>query len=221
MAGNARYGIFKVIATCTNCGNPVVVNGPLARLACPTCTKDVEILDQAWAAIIERYLETYSNLKPGSGSSGTLMIGRISMSFEYRRLPPPMPACGKCQTDWELDSVKNGDDGTLTCNGCGIKAQVFPPPAWLKGIVPSAAQVFFGEREMDEAAGGAPVEADQAAEKPIALFCPQCNGGLVVTGKTERTFPCKYCGVDVYLPDGIWLKLHPAKVAKFWMIRFE
>ena len=33
--------------------------------------------------------------------------------------------------------------------------------------------------------------------------------------QTERTLRCKYCNVDVFLPDAVWLKLHPAKVAKF------
>jgi uncharacterized protein YbaR (Trm112 family)/predicted RNA-binding Zn-ribbon protein involved in translation (DUF1610 family) len=221
MAGKTCYGIFKVIATCTNCGNPVVVNGPLTGLACPSCTKEVEIPRETWRTIIGGYLQDYAGTEPGSGSAGTLMSGSLTLKYNFVRLPPPDPACPGCQTAWELDSVRNGTDGTLTCKKCGRTTPVFPPPAWLKGIVPSAAQIFFGEREMDEAAGAAPVKPDEEAEKPIALFCPQCNGGLVVTGKSERTFPCKYCGVDVYLPDGVWLKLHPAKVAKFWMIRFE
>lgn len=103
----------------------------------------------------------------------------------------------------------------LVCLKCGRKTPTFPAPSWLQELVPTARQVFFAERDSE------PSRNDSEKDKPVALSCPKCGGGLVVTADCERTTPCRYCGVDVYLPDGVWQKLHPAKVAKYWMVRFQ
>jgi ribosomal protein S27E len=220
-AGEIRYGMFKVIATCTQCGNPVVVNGPLAHPACPSCALELEIPPDSWTSIVGDLLEDYDELEGGEGHECTLMSGALTIKYSYARLPPPDPACPTCQENWPLETVKTGDDGQIKCTKCGRAGEVFPAPAWLRMAVPEARQIFFGEREERSGAGGTPVEADQAAIKPIALNCPQCAGGLVITKEMERTVPCKYCGIDVYLPDGVWQKLHPARKAKYWMVRFE
>jgi uncharacterized protein (DUF983 family) len=221
MAKKTRLGIFKVIATCTHCGNPVIVNGPLTNPVCSSCLKEIEIPPETWVDIIGCYLEDFNELSPGDGSNSTLMAGNLTLKYSYIKLPPPAPACLKCETNWELESIQNGTDGNMVCRNCGYPTPVFPAPAWLKAVLPSASQVFFAERETGSTEGGTPVDSDLSATRPIALSCPQCGGGLLITALSERTLPCKYCNVDVYLPDGVWLKLHPAKVAKYWMIRFE
>jgi ribosomal protein S27E len=217
MAKSTRYGIFKVIATCTHCGNPVVVNGPMTAPKCPSCRKELELSPDIWSEIIGDYVEEYEDNEPGSGNEGTMMSGGLTLKYSYIKLPPPDPACPKCEENWDLDTVENGASRMLACSKCGHTTPVFPAPSWLREVVPSAKQIFFAEKESDQ-----PEEGRDAGEaRPIALACPQCGGGLVITADCERTVPCKYCNVDVYLPDGVWLKLHPAKVAKYWMVRFE
>jgi len=219
MAGKPRFGMFKVIVTCPHCGNPLPVNGPQARPNCPSCQQQVAIAAETWSEILNEYLEGYKDLEPGSGNNATVM-GELTLQYTSARLPPPDPVCPACQTDWVIDAVPDGQDGVITCQKCGRTSPTFPVPAWLKAGVPRAQQVFFAEREADDSAASA---ADPNAEetRPIALACPQCNGGLLVTAQTERTLLCKYCNVDVFLPDAVWLKLHPAKVAKFWLVRFQ
>ncbi|MDM7992224.1 MAG: hypothetical protein QUS11_02815 [Candidatus Fermentibacter sp.] len=211
-----RYGIFKVIATCTSCGNPVVVNGPLTGPSCPSCRKELEIPPDTWESVIGDYIDDYYTTEPGSGSEGTLMSGGLTIKYSAIRLPPPDPACPACTENWDLGSVENGANRKMVCGKCGRETDTYPAPSWLRGVVPSAKQVFFAERESEQS--GSPVDAEV---KPVALSCPQCGGGLLITAESERTVPCRYCNVDVYLPDGVWLKLHPAKVAKFWMVRFD
>lgn len=221
MTSGTRYGIFKVIVTCPHCGNPVVVNGPLSRPVCSSCSKEVEIPPDVWQSIIGDYLNDYDETEPGSGNEGTLMSGGLTLKYTCIRLPPPAPACPKCETAWDLESVENGANRDMVCGRCGHASPVYPAPSWLREAVPPCMEVFFAERESDSDAAGTRIEPGEGAAKPIALSCPQCGGGLLVTGDCERTMPCRFCGVDVYLPDGVWLRLHPAKVAKFWMIRFE
>lgn len=215
MSSKTRYGIFKVMADCSHCGNPVVMNGPLSRITCPSCRQTLTLSPDVWSEIIGDYLADYDKLEPGSGTDGTLMTGDLTIKCSYIRLPPPDPACPTCEQNWDLRSVENGADRVLVCAKCGRTTPVYPAPDWLKKIVPPAKQVFFADRETEN------TEPVDKRAKPVALTCPQCGGGIVVNAESDRTTPCKYCGVDVYLPDGVWQKLHPAKVAKFWMVRFE
>jgi hypothetical protein len=147
-------------------------------------------------------------------------MGETTLKCNSVKLPPPDPACPKCQENWDLAAVQNGTDDTIVCKKCGYKSPTFPPPDWLKAAVPSARQIFFGERDKGGEPDGA-TDPNAGDAKPIALACPQCGGGLLITAQTERTLPCKYCQVDVFLPDAVWLKLHPAKEAKFWLVRFQ
>ena len=64
MARSTRYGIFKVIATCTHCGNPVVVNGPMTAPKCPSCRKELELSPDIWSDIIGDYVEEYRTTSP-------------------------------------------------------------------------------------------------------------------------------------------------------------
>ena len=219
MGKKPRYGIFKVIATCPHCGNPVPVNGPQCKPVCPSCQKELLIAAQTWQGILEEYLNDYGNLEPGDGNNSTIM-GELTLKCQSIKLPPPDPACPKCETNWELAEIPDGTDGVVVCKNCGRKSPTFPPPDWLQKSVPAVRQIFFGDRDTGNAPGNA-VDPTAESAKPIALACPQCNGGLLITAQTERTLRCKYCSVDVFLPDALWLKLHPVKEAKFWLVRFQ
>lgn len=218
MSRGTRYGIFKVMLDCPHCGNPVVVNGPLLHPACTSCQKRVEMPADVWKDILLDFEREYESLKPGSGSNATVMTGSLTIKYSSVKLPPPDPACPTCQENWDIASLSTGTDGEMRCRKCGRTTPVFPAPGWLSDRIPTARQVFFADREhagADE--GGEPSESF----RPIALSCPLCGGGLLITPEMERTVPCRYCNADVYLPDGVWLKLHPAKTAKYWMVRFE
>jgi predicted RNA-binding Zn-ribbon protein involved in translation (DUF1610 family)/uncharacterized protein YbaR (Trm112 family) len=101
------------------------------------------------------------------------------------------------------------------CQACGASISLVSPPAWLKAMAPSLVQLYAAEREVEAAAG--PLEG----AAPIVFPCPQCGGALKVTGETSRVMRCVYCGVDAFLPDPLWLRLHPRKQIKPWFLRFE
>jgi len=60
----------------------------------------------------------------------------------------------------------------------------------------------------------------QPVSEPVAYSCPQCAGSLMIDG-TDRLVKCSYCETRVYLPDDLWLRLHPAKKKSRWFIGFE
>lgn len=215
-----RYGIFKVIVTCPHCGQPIPVNGPVTEIVCGSCRQKVPIPAESWREIVGEFDQDYAGLEPGSGNNSTV-LGDLTLKYTSIRLPPPDPACPKCQTNWVVAEIQNGTDGVITCKQCGRTSPVFPPPDWLAAAVPAARQIFFAEQRDAAGAPDAGAAPDAEAARPIALTCPQCGGGLLVTAESERTVRCKHCSVDVFLPDPVWLKLHPAKTAKFWMVRFQ
>ncbi|MBY9000668.1 MAG: hypothetical protein KGD64_07125 [Candidatus Heimdallarchaeota archaeon] len=82
-----------------------------------------------------------------------------------------------------------------------------------KGV--PAADFFVNEQIHDKLKGSEP-----AISGGIALTCPKCAGALIIDGK-DRLVPCKYCGVNVYLPDDLWLRLHPVEVKSRWYLVYD
>jgi len=41
--------------------------------------------------------------------------------------------------------------------------------------------------------------------------CLNCGAPAQVDGRTERIIHCEYCRESSYMPDALWLRLHPAK----------
>lgn len=218
MTDSARYMLFKVQTACSHCGNPLVINGPARSPVCSACQNTVRVGPGLWQSIMEDIEKNPSSLKKGEGYSSTLMSGGFTFKIDYSR---STPICADCKTEWDLDSVADGTDGFFTCTKCGHKSVTYPAPDWLKSVIPTAMQVFFGEREESGTKGDTPLKPDQEAVRPVVLTCPQCGGSLKITAQNERTTPCSYCGVDVYLPDALWLKLHPIRTAKSWIVRFS
>jgi len=51
----------------------------------------------------------------------------------------------------------------------------------------------------------------------IVFTCPQCGGALKIDG-SERMPVCQFCNTNVYLPDDLWLRMHPAKMKVRWYV---
>ncbi len=57
--------------------------------------------------------------------------------------------------------------------------------------------------------------------KPIAIKCISCGAVLHIDSETPRNTTCVHCDTMQYLPDGLWLSLHPVKKAKAWYMHYE
>jgi len=87
-------------------------------------------------------------------------------------------------------------------------------------VLPGALQIFGGEPAIAEREGGLVLEVDQSAVKAIAMACPQCSGGLLVRHTDDRVITCRYCNTDLFLPDELWRRLHPAKTLCAWTLTY-
>ena len=62
-------------------------------------------------------------------------------------------------------------------------------------------------------------EKNADKEQMLVFSCMTCGAGLDLNKDTERNIKCTYCDNDNYLPDSIWIKLHPdADVQPFFLI---
>ncbi|MBW2263599.1 MAG: hypothetical protein JRG91_16680 [Deltaproteobacteria bacterium] len=125
----------------------------------------------------------------------------------------------KCEKELSVDDVPVGSLDDVICPACGHGNTTYPAPEWLGDALPSARQVYCGERPA--AAGDAAVLDVDDGAKPVILSCPQCKGSLKVSSRSDRLVPCEYCGSDVYLPDDLWKRLHPVKTSSTWYVRFD
>lgn len=213
-----RYLAYQVKTSCPDCGNPLLVNGPLRAPVCASCHSAAHLRPGLWSSIMGEAEKSISKLDVGEGYNSTLMTG--GFSFEIASVKANF-SCTDCEQEWDLDAVATGTDGTFNCTKCGHESVTYPAPPWLIDVIPTAAQIFFAERETSPSEGQVAATPDDASEKPIVFSCPQCAGVLKLTKESDRTVTCSYCEADVYLPDGLWLKLHPVKKAKYWCVRFE
>ncbi len=210
-----RTGCFEISTSCGKCEQPVPVNGPVRSLTCSHCFGAVTIPAERYGSLFEDFNEEYAELSERQGRGGTVMAGSGTYKYGYWRMTP---RCGSCEAS--LPEVADGFDGEVACTECGERHAAYPAPEWLKKVAPSATQCIGGEREA-AAGDAAAAQVDNAAVKPVVMQCPQCGGALSVGAASERILTCQYCQADVFVPDPIWLALHPVETKKEWFVRFQ
>lgn len=173
---NPRFGMFKIIATCPDCGSPISINRPQTPTHLRVVPADSNKYTRDMDRYPERVLKDYQGLEPGEGKNSSLM-DELTLQSPCVRLPPPDPVCPKCQTDWELAKVTDGEAGVITCQKCGRTSTTFPAPAWLKAGIPAARQIFFGERDADDMPSNV-VDPKADVARPIALRVPNATAAF-------------------------------------------
>lgn len=118
-----------------------------------------------------------------------------------------VPRCG-CGAS--LDPIALAS-GSAFCPACGKQVHVRPPPPFIARSFPGIACVV-GEVQIAEDDG------QVVAAKPIMFACMNCGAPLRVDG-TNRIVDCGSCDVPNFIPDALWLRLHPAKKREpFWLV---
>ena len=213
----ARFGRFELLSECDHCGKPLMLNGPMRKVHCRHCLKDNYLNPDFWKSVVHTLEEKYyEDLTWGLGFVGTLWSGTSVKFRSYREVP----ACSKCGSILESMDVESGNDGKITCSECGVAMDTYPAPDWLKEVHPAVDQVFGADREENGQKQGVSIEVDEFSSQPLVFACPQCSSALEITSNSDRIFPCDSCNTDVYLPEGLWRRMHPVETARAWYLRF-
>ncbi len=207
------------------------LNGPLLKVHCNSCQSDIDLSDELWGSIISSVLEDYHEFAEGEGRNSIIFTGGFQLELLYGRL---RLWCPKCKTNFPEPLVAP----EAKCPKCDYRASVADAPAWfLNETRKHLKEITESRSDDDEAGESAPItdveymtivdaelpgedaDADVVLSEPIVFSCPKCGGALEIDGK-ERVVPCKYCTSKVYLPDDLWLRIHPAKTVRRWFIVF-
>jgi hypothetical protein len=188
---------YRSSTQCPECAQQVPVNHARARFHCSHCHATVDRLqnERAWWLGFSGEFATRYVLKRPENDVG--QINTPKQHLEFFRGPA---ACPSCHQPMQHEALLAGAaSGTFRC-ACGFATpcrdaepslvQAFPYARWLLAEGPEA--------------GDAP-----NAAQPILMACMGCGAGLKVDG-SSRTVDCIYCKATNYLPDGLWLRLHPA-----------
>ena len=213
-----RYGSFTFRVTCRHCGQPGPVNLPTRTHACAYCQQLMELPPELFGDLLGLFDDEHRELARGGTEHYEDEAEGLVVHGSYQRVDKPL--CEKCKEPFRDESIVDGSARDIFCASCGDPASTAPVPPWLGALVPSARQIVSVQRG---AAGGVGQQPEVAAEtaEPIAMACPSCGAGLTITTEHARTTPCTFCKVSVYLPDPLWLKLHPVRTVQAWFVGFE
>lgn len=214
---NARYGAFTFRTQCRHCGHPVPVNLPAREAHCTSCQQTTPLPAAAFVDLLYAFDDDHAQLGGGASTPHNDDVEGLPITATYRRVDKPL--CEKCKQPYREERIADGESKDIFCSACGDPASTTPVPAWLSAAVPQARQIVSVDRGAGGGEGPAPeLETDA---RPVVMACPRCGGSLSITKDSSRMLPCQYCPAEVYLPDPVWLRLHPARVVREWYVRFD
>lgn len=209
--------MLRLGVICDHCNNAIPVNGFVELVKCYQCHETTQLSGKLrWHQLLNYHnpsidiFRATKKHKVGEGDYGAWQPVKLK---SWRR----WPECKSChnefgQTDFEMASKNNG---LLICNKCSTTAQLKPAPNYIKKVFP---EVIYSLDKLPENMdhGGVQIKGSN----PIVIACMSCGGSLAIDG-TARLVPCKFCNSSNYLPDDLWLALHPQPKMEDWFIVFE
>lgn len=189
------YYSIKAEFSCPYCSQPVFINTPDRKVSCRSCLRETAIPADFWKNLYE------------AGFGAGRFSGKINCAVEKDR---KQPVCSRCQEPLATDEVATGSTEPVKCASCGTAHPTFPVPKWLTWS--KYAEQVFASEDAGKSAG-------PDGEKPVAISCIKCGAPLEVTSATPRNATCRYCNTVQYLPDQLWLSLHPVTIKQDWYIR--
>lgn len=206
----------EIETNCKNCGNPLMLNALSDKILCQSCQKYADFPYESWKSmILESPLTDFSEINEGEGQAQTNMTGEYTFRMKYGR---QQPRCRKCKTNIDLAKIDEyANAGFAKCSNCPEEISVRKVPAEISALFDTVKYLIGEDRNL---IGAGKNEEIQNTSKPVLFTCPSCAGNLEIDGK-ERTVTCKYCGSEIYLPDDLWLKLHPVKTVTRWYLLLD
>lgn len=199
---------MRATVACPSCHKPVHLPGLVTSAQCHACAAAVDVPEDAWLGWFDA--ETVAEVRGmGEGEGRQFTVhGRFEAKAAMVHLPARCDAC-KVPRD-PVALAGDAEQGGYTCT-CGEGVAVRPAPPLARLLVRGASYVV-GEGALGEA-GTEP----EAAPEPILFSCLACSAALPVDG-TRRDVRCPSCGSTSYLPDGLWLRLHPTPTVRWFAV---
>ncbi len=194
---------------CPHCGRPVMVNALTDRIHCPSCLKERPYPFTEWADLLESAWNLGPDNNPGQG--GTTTVLGENWHLLYARFDP---YCYACKYDFDMDLVVAAP-APYACPKCGARWHHRPAPQGANAALPGVK--WLVAEDSNQLSGGGPETPAPQGSKPILFSCMGCGGSLEVDG-SERVVSCGFCDASNYLPDDLWLRMHPVETVRRWFL---
>jgi len=188
---------------CSECMGPVPMNGIAPAVLCHHCQSTVDTR-AALLYLNKLFVDFW-------GHPSTWTQDQEGTSIDGMRFDAALrsPECNDCRTPFEPADVSAAlAAGTgVTCRRCASVAAARHTDPFAQSFVPGSTVV------VSEAIG-----TDlTAAAQPILFACLECGGKLPVDG-TKRVVTCTYCKSSSFIPDALWLRMHPAAKRRWFYV---
>jgi hypothetical protein len=188
---------------------PLPLNALSRRIFCHHCQTSVEANDVlAWlpSNFGDLFWGNIRTWRPGERKKNHRIKSPMQAEAEIRE--PSCRGCNAVLPQADLGAALAAGN-PVHCRTCNATTPVRRADDLARSIVGSAVAVI------DEML----VDAAPAAQEPIYFSCLQCGAGLPVDG-TQRVVTCKHCSGSSFLPDPLWLRMHPAAKMRWFYIAF-
>ena len=207
----------EIKTVCKSCGNPLPVNALVEKVQCASCQSVASFPYSYWKkSLLESALTEYKELSEGEGQPQTLMTGEYTFNITYGN---QKPRCRKCKTTLDVNKYDEFvSAGKAVCEKCKnpVTARLLPEDA--KQFFPLVKYLFGEDSDMFSVVPEGKVSAEiEKSAKPILFTCPSCAGNLKIDG-SSRMITCNFCNSEIYLPDDLWMRLHPVKTVDRWYL---
>lgn len=214
----------RVTLDCPECASPIPVNGIVDEVLCGACQAVVDVerafgwdtilTYTAGEACMEHKVLMRSAPRPamiyflGFGARGGALYrkwrGRL---VEIDTGPVHCPSCNHA-LDMEAlgrEAVTEGAAVDAFCPGCGGRVPIRSPSPRERELVHPECVAVVGETaprgRLEEPGGG----------EKVLFSCLGCGAPSSVDATTPRIMKCAFCSATSYLPDALWLRLHPTQ----------
>jgi DNA-directed RNA polymerase subunit RPC12/RpoP len=190
-----------------------MLNAFTEDILCPSCHKTNTFSQETWQGILDDVVKDAPKFKADEGQTSTIFRGEYNYNLIYGKQEP---RCRKCKQDIDVSRIEEySAKGGVSCTKCSTMIFVRKPSKMVLKSFP-AVKYLAGEDDdmLSVNKTGAKFEA---SSKPVLFICPSCAGNLEIDG-TDRMITCKYCDSQIYLPDDLWFRLHPAKSVDRWYL---
>ena len=211
--------LLEAKTKCPSCSSLIPINALVSKIKCSACGKLCNFSLDDWETIIGNALEEVPYMEELEGSSSTIFSGNYNYEIVYGRQHPSFrDDKQKIDIDQAISQI---DQGWIANPRTGNKFSVRVVPPQYQKKFPGIKYLFC---EQFEQLPTSPQTEDQmeikSKTKLVYFNCPKCGGGLEIDG-SQRLVNCRFCQASAYIPDDLWLILHPVKTVSRWYIWFD
>ena len=119
---------------------------------------------------------------------------------------------------WSVGKRDQGANLLLKVRVEAEKVAAIPEGAVARPADKLVHRIFPGVvRVHGEAPGGDPSRTPSA--NPLAFGCLNCGARLRIDG-TQRVVACEFCKESSFLPDALWLRMHPSLKRQWFVLEY-